>query len=125
MRMAEKFTARGKRKQFEKIAGQELNDGSACFFFFFFLLENIQTDCQSLSVLGSERKPPPHVALKLAEEQQNYDGNLGVGVESTLCRLSGSPADNCDREAMSPDCQQFMRNQERLIDIHNSPFELN
>lgn len=69
-----KFMARGKRKQFEKIAGQELAEGSSCFFFV--VVENIQTDCQSLSVLGSTRKPPPWVALKMAKEQQNYDRNL-------------------------------------------------
>lgn len=59
MRMAKKFTARGKVKQFEKIAGRELAVRSSCFFFFFFffLLENIQTDCHSLSVLGRERNP--------------------------------------------------------------------
>lgn len=49
---------------------------SYCLFFFFFLLENIQIDCQCLSVLGSEREPPPCVAMKMAEEQRNYDGNL-------------------------------------------------
>lgn len=76
----------GKRKQFEKIAGQDLIDKTLNFFFFREHSARLSKPCCP----WQQEEAPSVYCIEDGWRTAELQRKLGTGAESALCRLSGS-----------------------------------